>query len=123
MTSLKNQRNLSEGFQNVFHFSAPTGYSNDPNGLCFWHGKWHLFYQALPTPDREHPCWSWGHAISDDLIHWQDLPTAIEPGPETGSWSGATWVEDDRVIAMYYGYGRGIMAAVSKDENLTEWEK
>jgi len=61
---------------------------NDPNGLCFWQGRWHLFYQAYPPdefPDprdinkrRQH----WGHAVSDDMVHWRDLPYAIYPGRE-----------------------------------------
>jgi beta-fructofuranosidase len=53
---------------------------NDPNGLCFWQGNWHLFYQTNQPeePGRPH----WGHAISTDLIHWRDLPHAIHPNPE-----------------------------------------
>lgn len=109
-------------YRPVYHFVPPEGFSNDPNGLCFWQGKWHLFYQALP-PGRQHPNWSWGHAVSDDLVHWKDLPYAIEPGPEEGSWSGATFVEDDRVIAMYFGFGRGNMVATASDPELLHWEK
>jgi len=51
----------------------------------------------------DEPRWHWGHAVSEDLIHWRDLPYAIHPDPEEGSWSGSTLVEDDRVIAMYHG--------------------
>lgn len=114
------QQIKSERFRPAYHFTPPIGRSNDPNGLCFWRNKWHLFYQFFPPAQDQI---SWGHAISTDLIHWQDLPPAINPGPETGSWSGATWVEADRVIAMYHGYGSGNMVAVSSDENLLEWEK
>ena len=54
-----------------YHFVNPEAMLNDPNGLCFWQGRWHLFYQAYPPEDtRQH----WGHAVSDDLIHWRDLP-------------------------------------------------
>ena len=52
-----------------------------------------------PEDPRQH----WGHAVSDDLIHWRDLPYAIYPDPEEKCCSGATLVEDDRVIAMYHG--------------------
>ncbi len=110
----------AEYFRPAYHFTPPVGRSNDPNGLCFWRGKWHLFYQFNP-PGAQQP--SWGHACSRDLVHWQDLPVAISPGPETGSWSGATWVEDDRVIAMYHGYGIGNMVAVSEDDDLINWVK
>ena len=62
-----------------YHYVNPEGRLNDPNGLCFWQGNWHLFYQAYPPEDpRQH----WGHAVSPDLIHWRDLPYAIYPGPE-----------------------------------------
>ena len=93
---------------------------NDPNGLCFWKGKWHLFFQG-GSPEATQP--SWGHAVSTDLIHWQDLPYAIEPGPELASYSGATWVEEDRVIAMYHGVNLGNMIAVSGETDLIHWEK
>ena len=84
---------------------------NDPNGICFWQGRWHLFYQAYPPEDtRQH----WGHAISDDLVRWRDLPYCIYPNPERCCYSGATLVEEDRVIAMYHGTVAGNMVAVSK---------
>ena len=104
----------------IYHFAAPAGGLNDPNGLCFWKGRWHLFYQA--TPPEEFVV-HWGHAVSDDLIHWRDLPYAIYPGPEQGSWSGSTLVEEDRVIAMYHGSPIGNMVAVSADPLLLNWTK
>src|SRR5690606_23571180 len=78
----------------LYHFVSPESTLNDPNGLCFWNGKWHLFYQGYPPEDRRQ---HWGHAVSDDLIHWRDLPYAIYPSPERAVFSGATWVEDNRV--------------------------
>ena len=83
--------------------------------------KWHLFYQAY---SKESPCYAhWGHAISEDLIHWQDLPIAIYPGPEKESYSGGAIVETNRVIATYHGVGVGNMLAISKDPLLLKWEK
>jgi beta-fructofuranosidase len=71
-----------------------------------------MFYQGYPPEDkRQH----WGHAISKDLIHWRDLPYAIYPSPERAVFSGATLVEDSRVIAMYHGTTLGNMVAVSND--------
>src|SRR5690606_408427 len=79
-----------------------------------------LFYQAYPPEDtRQH----WGHAVSKDLIHWEDLPYAIYPNPEKQVYSGSTLVEEDRVIAMYHGTGVGNMVAVSSDPLLLNWEK
>lgn len=104
----------------LYHYVNPESTLNDPNGLCFWQGRWHLFYQAYPPEDpRQH----WGHAISDDLIHWQDLPYAIYPNPEECCFSGSALVEDDRVIAMYHGTKIGNMVAVSDDPLLLNWEK
>ncbi len=107
-------------YRPIYHYVNPEGRLNDPNGLCFWQGRWHLFYQAYPPEDpRQH----WGHAVSDDLIHWRDLPLAIYPNPEDKCFSGATMVEEDRVIAMYHGTRVGNMVAVSSDPLLLNWEK
>ena len=104
----------------IYHYVNPENTLNDPNGLCFWQDRWHLFYQACPPEDpRQH----WGHAISDDLIHWQDLPYAIYPNPEERCYSGAALVEEDRVIAIYHGTKVGNMVAVSHDPLLLNWEK
>ena len=103
-----------------YHYVNPEGRLNDPNGLCYWKDHWHLFYQAYPPEDtRQH----WGHAISRDLIHWEDLPYCIYPNPEDCCYSGATLVEDDRVIAMYHGTRAGNMVALSSDPLLLNWAK
>jgi len=80
-----------------YHFLPPANWMNDPNGLIQWKGQYHLFYQHNPTE----PLWGnmhWGHAISDDLIHWRDLPIALAPTPggadETGCFSGCAVVND-----------------------------
>ncbi len=104
----------------VYHYVNPEYTLNDPNGLCYWQGRWHLFYQARPPEDtRQH----WGHAVSDDLVHWRDLPYALYPGPEDRCYSGTTLVEKDRVIALYHGVEVGNMVAVARDPLLLNWEK
>jgi beta-fructofuranosidase len=104
----------------IYHYVNPLANLNDPNGLCFWQGRWHLFYQAYPPEDtRQH----WGHAVSDDLIHWRDLPLAIYPNPEECCYSGSAVVDGDRVIAMYHGTRVGTMVAVASDPLLLNWEK
>ena len=110
----------TEKYRPIYHYINPEGNLNDPNGLCYWKGNWHLFYQAYPPEDpRQH----WGHAISKDLIHWKDLPYAIYPNPERAVFSGSTFVEENRVIAMYHGSRLGNMVAVSSDPLLLNWEK
>ena len=104
----------------VYHYVNPEGNLNDPNGFCYWQGRYHLFYQAYPPEDvRQH----WGHACSDDLVHWRDLPLAIYPDPEDKCFSGSTLVEEDRVLACYHGIDEGTMIAVSSDPLLLNWEK
>ena len=91
-----------------YHFYAPDGNLNDPNGFCYYNGYYHMFYQQYPPLDpRQH----WGHAISKDLLRWRDLPTAIYPDPEKCCFSGSALVEDDRVLAMYHGLELGNMVA------------
>ena len=122
---LKRMSNTRKSLSNdphrpLYHYVNPENTLNDPNGLCFWQDRWHLFYQAYPPEDpRQH----WGHAYSDDLIHWKDLPYAIYPHPEECCFSGATLVEENRVIAMYHGTQVGNMIAVSDDPLLLNWDK
>jgi beta-fructofuranosidase len=114
------KKQAGDPYRPIYHYVNPEGRLNDPNGLCFWQGRWHLFYQAYPPEDpRQH----WGHAVSDDLIHWRDLPLAIYPNPERCCFSGATLVEEDRVIAMYHGTEVGNMVATSDDPLLLNWKK
>ena len=115
----------------AFHYVNPESTLNDPNGLCFWQGHWHLFYQGYPPEAvRTTPSLSgslarvhWGHAISDDLVHWRDLPYAIYPDVEDCCFSGTTLVEADRGIAMYHGTEVGNMVATSADPLLLNWSK
>lgn len=119
---LLNARRHYEGdpHRPLYHYVNPENTLNDPNGLCFWQGRWHLFYQAYPPEDpRQH----WGHAVSNNLIHWRDLPYAIYPNPEECCFSGTTLVEAERVIAIYHGTKVGNMVAVAHDPLLLNWEK
>ncbi len=110
----------ADPYRPTYHYVNSEGKLNDPNGFCYWQGRWHLFYQAYPPEDpRQH----WGHAVSDDLIHWRDLPLAIYPGPEQACFSGNVMIENDRAIAMYPGIGLGLMVAISDDPLLLNWKK
>ena len=114
------ERLSADPYRPAYHYVNPESTLNDPNGLCYWQGRYHLFYQAYPPDDfRQH----WGHAVSDDLVHWEDLPLAIYPGIEEKVFSGTTLVEEDRVIACYAGTEAGTMIAVSSDPLLLNWEK
>ena len=75
----KNAENVSHGkMRQHFHFMPQVGWLNDPNGLIYFKGKYHFFYQFYPYEGF----WGmmhWGHAISDDLVHWEYLPVALAP--------------------------------------------
>ena len=68
-----------EALRPQFHFSQASGYNNDPNGLCYYDGEYHFFWQNTPTALQSTNKF-WGHAISKDLLHWTELPPALRPG-------------------------------------------
>ncbi|MHB8970909.1 MAG: GH32 C-terminal domain-containing protein [Pirellulaceae bacterium] len=119
----------SDRYRPAYHFVSPENMLNDPNGLCFWQGRWHLFYQAYPPDEFPNPQdikrrrQHWGHAVSADLVHWRDLPYAIYPDIERMCFSGSTVVEADRVVAFYPGIGAGQMVAIADDPLLLNWDK
>jgi beta-fructofuranosidase len=116
-------RLAADPFGPVYHFVSPEGLTNDPMGLCFWQGRWHFFYQAFP-PDTVEPAAFRAHAVSDDLVHWRDLPYAIYTGVEKRVATGTNALaEDDRVIAFYLGWPVGEMVAISDDPLLLNWDK
>ncbi|MDG2127721.1 MAG: GH32 C-terminal domain-containing protein [Fuerstiella sp.] len=125
------KRLATDPYRPVYHFTSPESCMNDPNGLCFWQGRWHFFYIAMPPDEFPNPAdiikrWhrtSIGHAVSDDLIHWQDLPYAIHPGIEKACYSGGFLVEKDRVVTFYPGIGAGQMVAIADDPLLLNWDK
>jgi len=117
----KSRQSLSsDRYRPIYHYVNPEGPSNDPNGFCYWQDRYHLFYQQYPPEDRRQ---HWGHAVSEDLVHWQDLPIAIYPDIEEKCYSGSALVEQDRVLACYHGTSAGTMIASSSDPLLLNWQK
>ncbi len=116
-----------------FHFSPARGWNNDPNGMVFAQGEWHLFFQHNPYG------WAWGnmhwgHAVSRDLLHWEELPIAIYPR-QFGDWvfSGSAVVDkrntsgwkkgaNDLLVAAFTSTGRGECIAYSNDRGRT-WQE
>ncbi len=91
-----------------FHFMPQTGWLNDPNGLIWFRGKYHYFYQHNPYYgmwDSMH----WGHAVSEDLLHWEYLPVALAPSEpyddylRGGCFSGSAVEHDGRLFLIYTG--------------------
>lgn len=89
-----------------FHFMAPAYWINDPNGLIFYKGEYHMFYQHYPYA----PQWGamhWGHAKSKDLVHWEHLPIALAPSEaydldERGGCFSGSAVDDNGVLTLLY---------------------
>lgn len=88
-----------------YHIMPPTGWLNDPNGLCYYHGKYHVFFQYSPK-NVYGGLKSWGHYISDDLLHWDFVGETIKPDTsweKHGSYSGCAYVEDGFMEIFYTG--------------------
>jgi len=125
----------TEPLRPQFHFSQKVGWNNDPNGMVYYDGEWHLYFQHNPYGWR----WGnmhWGHAVSTDLVHWKQLPIAIY-NYRHGDWafSGGAMVDHDNtggfqtgkekvIVASYTSTGRGECIAYSNDRGrtFTEYE-
>ena len=118
--TVSRERLAADPYRPLYHFSPPENYMNDPNGLCQWQGRYHLFYQFRPAGQEQV---HWGHTVSDDLVRWRDLPIALYPDTEYDCYSGQTLVEDDRVVAIYYGTRSGNAIATTSDPLLLNWQK
>lgn len=109
-----------ERFRPIYHHTPVYGWMNDPNGMFYKDGVWHLYYQWNPYGSQ----WEnmhWGHSTSRDLIHWKAQPMALEPDWLGSIFSGSCVTNGDEVIAMYTsaGHHQTQSIAVSKDGGRT----
>ena len=111
-----------------YHFRPPDGSMSDPNGLKQWKGLYHLFYQYPRTRSPEgrlKACW--GHAVSEDLVHWRHLPVALEPtsgGPDSdGCASGCALDRDGERVFVYTGVRPPAVCLATGSHDLVRWHK
>ena len=121
----------TELYRNQYHFSQYAHWNNDPNGLVYYDGYYHVFYQHHPYSNY----WSdmyWGHARSKDLVHWELLPICLFPDEDWGSgvglmWSGTAYEyrkgDSEAIDALNWfpeGEGNGLIAFYTRDGGMQD---
>lgn len=114
-----------------FHFSSLKGWHNDPNGMVWYDGEYHLYFQHNPK-DNKWGNMTWGHAVSGDMVHWEQLPHALLPYGGGCIFSGTVVVDhsnrlgkqvgDNKTLVAYFSYAKEPFyqaAAYSTDKGRT----
>ena len=104
--------NVTDPYRPLYHFTPPSGWMNDPNGLVYYAGEYHLFYQYL-WPRH------WGHAVSHNLVHWESLPIALAPDEHGDIWSGSVVVDEQDTSGFFGGQG-GLVAIFTHQQKGTQ---
>ena len=102
-----------------FHFTPEKGWMNDPNGLVYYDGEYHLFYQHYPDSTVWGPM-HWGHAISKDLVSWEHLPIALYPDSLGYIFSGSIVVDEKNTTGFQTGKEKPLVAIFTYHDMVKE---
>lgn len=100
-------QDFKEKYRPQFHFSPRSNWMNDPNGMVYQQGTYHLFFQYYPH-DKVWGPMHWGHATSKDMIYWKEQPIALYPDSLGYIFSGSAVVDKDNTA----GFGKDAMVAI-----------
>lgn len=108
-TKTREDSYYSEPYRPQIHFTPEKGWMNDPNGLVYYKGEYHLFYQYYPDSTVWGPM-HWGHAVSTDLVHWKHLPIALFPDSLGYIFSGSAVVDENNTSGFQTGDEKPMVA-------------
>jgi len=111
-----------EIYRPQFHFTAKKNWLNDPNGLLYYKGEYHLFFQHNPKGLQWGPN-TWGHAVSTDLVHWQEIEHAIEPYELGWIWSGSAVVDWTNSSGLQTGEEKALVVFYTAGDSIVKPEK
>ncbi|KMJ59101.1 glycoside hydrolase [Bacillus sp. LL01] len=110
-----------ENHRPQFHFSPKEKWMNDPNGMVFFNKEYHLFYQYHPHGTTWGPM-HWGHAVSKDMIHWEELPIALYPDEHGAIFSGSAVVDWNNTTG-FFEEAPGLVAIFTHADNYPGTER
>ena len=127
---LMSEKLHKELYRPRFHFTPDHGFMNDPNGLVFYKGEYHLFFQHTENVRRPMSETQWGHAISKDMVRWKQLPAVIKAKGGYPAFSGSCVLDvnntagfksgtETPIVAVYTRWGKGQFLAYSNDRGRT----